>query len=109
MIGGTVIEVVDLATKVYINCIDRPKGRKKGDECAIYVERTENSQKIEIGDSIWWQEGFAMWTPVKNRVSDEEAEKLGLLDGIDYDIKIPRRGHSGVNHPSYSSSIYPDP
>lgn len=104
MVGGTVIEVVDLATKVYVNCVDRPRGRKKADECAIYVERTPEAEKIEIGDAVWWQGGFAYWTPCGNRVSDQEAEKRGLKCGVSYDIKIPRVGCSGVNHPSRTSA-----
>lgn len=97
MVGGTVIEVVDLATKVYVNCAERPHG--KINECAIYVELNAQSDQIEIGDSVWWQGGFAMWTPQSNRVSDEEAKRRGLKCGKDYDIKIPRLGCSGVNHP----------
>jgi hypothetical protein len=93
MIGGTVIEVVDLATKVYINVAERPYN--KIETCAIYVERNENSEKIEIGDQIWWQGGFAMWTPAKNR--NPNLEKLKC--GVDYDIQIQRVGFSGVNPP----------
>ena len=104
MVGGTVIEVVDLATKVYVNCADRPRGRKKADECAIYVERTPEAEKIEIGDSIWWQGGYAFWTPAPNRLSEAEADALRLKRGSDFDISIPRRGYSGVNHPSRTSA-----
>jgi hypothetical protein len=100
MVGGTVIEVVDLATKVYVNCADKPRGHKKADECAIYVERNSNAEKIEIGDAIWWQGGSAYWTPCANQVSGKEAKKRGLRCGVDYDIEIPRIGYSGVNHPS---------
>lgn len=89
MVGGTVIEVVDLATKVYINCVDKPRGRKKADECAIYVERNSDSEQIDIGDIIWWQGQFAYWTPLNN-----------LVCGRGYDIKIPRIGYSGVSRPN---------
>ena len=102
MVGGTVIEVVDLATKVYLNCADRPYS--KIEECAIYVEKNAQSEQIEIGDAVWWQGGYAMWTPKGNRVSGEVAEKRGLKCGKDYDIKIPRRGYSGVNHPCRPSA-----
>lgn len=102
MVGGIVIEVVDLATKVYINVADRPYS--KLEECAIYVERNVDSERIEIGDAVWWQGGFAMWTPQGSRVGGEKAEKRGLKCGKDYDIKIPRIGYSGVNHPSRPAS-----
>ncbi len=94
MVGGTVIEVVDLATKVYVNCADRPYN--KTEECAIYVARDDNSQKIEIGDGIWWQGNKAMWTPAANRTNDRQAKKRKLKCGVDYDIVIPRIGYSGI-------------
>jgi len=84
MVGGIAIEIVDLATKIYINVADRPHEKL---ECqAIYVERNTNSEKIEIGDAVWWQGKFVMWTPQANRT----AKKRNLKCGIDYDIKIPR-------------------
>lgn len=100
MVGGTVIEVVDLATKVYVNCADKPRGRKKADECAIYVKRTPESEKIEIGDSIWWQGRVAYWTTCANR----NGHNRGLECGVDYDIPIPRIGYSGVSHPTNRES-----
>lgn len=105
MVGGTVIEVVHLADRVYINCADFPKDRKKADQCAIYVVRNEVSEKIEIGDAVWWQERLAYWTPITNRCSDEEAERKGLRQGIDWDIEILRIGFSGVRHPSEQQSL----
>jgi hypothetical protein len=104
MVGGTVIEVVDLATQVYVNCADKPRGRAKADECAIYVERTAESEKIEIGDAIWWQGRVAYWTPCQNRVSAQEAGRRGRRCGTDFDIAIPKLGYSGVKHPSRQSS-----
>ncbi len=104
MVGGTVIEVVDLATKVYVNCVDKPRGRKKADECAIYVNRTAEAEKIEIGDALWWQGGFAYWTPCCNRHGDEHLDERKLKCGVDYDIKIPRYGYSGVPHPNRPSA-----
>jgi hypothetical protein len=103
MVGGTVIEVVDLATKVYVNCADKPRGRKNADECAIYVDRTPEAEKIEIGDAVWWQSKFAYWTPCRNIVSSDERTRRRFKSGVDYDIKIPRRGYSGVSHPSRKS------
>lgn len=95
MVGGTVIEVVTLKEKVYINCIDHPAGRQIGDQCAIYVERNSTSERVEIGDAIWWQGRVAYWTPCANR----SGRPKGLRCGIDYDIPIPRMGYSGVSHP----------
>ena len=56
MVGGTVIECCDHPTdrsRIYINCANRGKNQKRADECAIYVARNQDSEQIEIGDSIW--------------------------------------------------------
>jgi hypothetical protein len=87
MVGGTVIEACVChydQTKMYINCADRPYTRTE--ECAIHVEVTKDSLQIQIGDMVWWQGRLAFWTP---------ADDSGRVE-----VKIPRRGYSGVNHPS---------
>lgn len=103
MVGGVVIEVCEHPTdrfKLYVNCADRAySGQRKPDECAIYVERNETSEQIQVGDALWWQGQSAMWTPQKNRVSAKEANRLELRCGVDFDVKIPRIGYSGVAHP----------
>lgn len=103
MVGGTVIEVADDPARpnvIYVNCADKPRGRRIADTCAINVERNADSERIEVGDSVWWQGRWAMWTPQANRVSSEESERRGLKCGKDFDIQIPRVGYSGVKHPS---------
>ncbi|TXH55024.1 MAG: hypothetical protein E6Q97_09745 [Desulfurellales bacterium] len=107
MVGGIVIEVCDHPTdrhKLWVNCADRAyRKQKHPDECAIYVEKNETSARIQIGDGLWWQGRDAMWTPQENRGSQEEREKRGLKCGVDYDIRIPRIGYSGVAHPHTGS------
>lgn len=85
MVGGTVIEVITLEDRIWINCRDSNQGRK--DECAIYVERNAHSEAIRAGDVVWWQSQHAMWTPIS-------ADLRGFED-----IKIPRIGYSGVPRP----------
>jgi hypothetical protein len=92
MVGGIVIEVIILPDKVYVDCRDA----RYRDTCAIHVVRNQDSETIEFGDRLWWQERWAYWTPAdKNRV----------------DVKIPRVGYSGVLHPSLKRIVdrwYPD-
>lgn len=90
MVGGTVIEVLVMANRVYINCQDR----EYGGECAIFVERNGNSEQIRRGDCVWWQGRYALWTPWANE------GKPWLQCGVDFDIQIPRIGYSGVPHPA---------
>lgn len=103
MVGGKVIEVCSVKDRpdvLFVDCADKPRGRSKADTCAIYVERTPSAEKIEIGDSLWWQGRTAYWTPACNNISSEESAKRGNKGGRDYDIPIPRVGYSGVKHPS---------
>lgn len=95
MVGGKAIEVADVKERpgvIFVDVADRGGGRRT-DTCAIYVERNSNSEKIEIGDSLWWQGGWAMWTPATYRQGSGKC-------GVDYDIKIPRVGFSGIKHPT---------
>jgi hypothetical protein len=96
MVGGSVIDHVILLDKVWVNC----REDCSGSECAIYVERTDRSRSISEGDMIWWQGGYAFWTPSFNRVSEEEGRKRGSKCGIDYEIKLKRIGYSGVGRPT---------
>lgn len=91
MVGGTVIETIVLPEKVWVNCDEARSYEAEGGwvtipsrECAIYVERTPESRSISEGDSLWWQGGWAMWTP-RNRAFE--------------DRKLKRIGYSGVSRP----------
>lgn len=104
MVGGTVIEVAEVKDRpdiLFVDCRERTTGYA-GSTCAIYVERNKDSERIEVGDSLWWQGGWAMWTPQANRVKNcnHRHHESCNRTGIDYDIKIPRRGYSGVEHPA---------
>ncbi len=103
MVGGRVVEVSEVKNRpdvLYVDCADFQYRRKRPDTCAIYIEKNRTSELIEIGDSLWWQGRFAMWTPLRNCVPEDGGEDLRC--GIDYDIEIPRIGYSGVDHPDRS-------
>ena len=80
MIGGLVIETIVLANRVWINYAER----QSRSQCAIYVERTPASEKVRLGDMLWWQGAYAMWTPLDKRFIEK---------------KLLRIGSSGVNRP----------
>jgi len=91
MVGGRVIEVCavkEFPGRLFVDVCDRPYSRLE--TCTIYVERNETSERIQVGDSIWWQGRNAMWTP-------QDSQRLRA--GVDHDIVIPRIGYSGVRHP----------
>lgn len=90
-VGGRVIETIDCGDKVWVNTKERYWNGSKwklGDQCAIYVERNDNSLRIRFNDSLWWQGGKAYWTARDG--SNKE------------DTPIPRIGFSGVPRPAHS-------
>lgn len=97
MIGGTVTETIHLPDRIWVNTVDDDE--KRNDHCAIYVERNDKSERIKPGDSVWWQGGNAMWTPYANRGCNRPQGAPEQRGGVDYDIRIPRIGFSGVKRP----------
>jgi hypothetical protein len=89
MVGGIVTQTIVLADKVWVDC-EEPDSPSKS---AIYVERNATSERIQPGDTVWWQGGYAMWTPYGTN---------GTRCGKDYDIKIRRIGFSGVKRPDHA-------
>ena len=57
MIGGTVIETIVYDGLVWINVKD------DNDWCAINVEACDKARCVSEGDIVWWQGGFAYWSP----------------------------------------------
>lgn len=97
MIGGTVVEVIELADRVWVNVVEDREGSDT--HCAVYVEKNDKSAIIKPGDALWWQSGSAMWTPYANRGSVRGPAAPVQRGGVDYDIRIPRIGFSGVKRP----------
>jgi len=85
-VGGKVIDQKIFDDKVYINTSD-------GSECAIYVERDKNSERVRVDDIVWWQGNRAFWT-TKDRKSQVE-------------IVLKRRGFSGVPYPHDMLEVKP--
>lgn len=82
-VGGTVVDVVVVRPdKVWVNTIDRADLMHGGCTCAVYCNPLH--ERIEVGDSLWWQGGWCFWTPRTRERSD---------------VKLPKIGFSGVNHP----------
>jgi hypothetical protein len=82
MIGGKIVEIILESDAVFLNVQDRTY--PKDPRCGIYVERNEFSELMQIGDDVWWQGKWAMWTSDDRRFIDKQ---------------ILRLSGSGVNHP----------
>lgn len=102
MVGGKVIEVASHPERLdvlFVNVADKPYS--KVETCGVFVERNETSERIRVGDSLWWQSEVCYWTP-KERLPDYESRHGDMIDmfgGVDYDIKIPKKSYSGVTNP----------
>lgn len=95
MVGGSVVDVrvVD-SSKLFVMCQDRTYG----DRCAIHVGRCERADRIQVGDSLWWQGFKAFHTPAANRLPEAQSQRHGHRQGVDFDIELTKIGYSGIRY-----------
>lgn len=89
MVGGTIIDIVKVSpAKWWVNCLENRRSASAqpfaGTECAIYLN--PGAESPEVGDQLWWQGRYAMWTPA---------------DRSRTDVKLDRIGFSGVSRPEH--------
>jgi hypothetical protein len=88
LVGGTVVGLARNAKYTLVNVNDK---KYSDDHCAIRVIEKRKKDgapvKINIGDSIWWQSGLAMWTP-------KGAKTVGAGQGETWDIVLTKVGYS---------------
>lgn len=90
MIGGIVIETIQLPDKIWVNC--RGRDSERNDTCAVFVENSDKARSISAGDKFWWQAGVCYWTPWPQK---KEPKKIG----IDYEIQLKKIGFSHHSRP----------
>lgn len=99
MVGGEVVEVASHPERLdvlFVNVVEKPYSNVR--TCGVFVERNQVSERIRVGDSLWWQCGICYWTPKENK--EKYAGRTDeMLGGTDYDIKIPKKSYSGVSNP----------
>ena len=74
-IGGEVIEIIEIKPSMaWINTYDGHS------ECAIYCDPTKlpYSEKIQLGDILWWQSGIAYWTSKEKHLKEIPLKKIGF-------------------------------
>lgn len=91
MVGGVVVEVIQLADKTWINC--QGTGCERRGQCAIY---TVPAPDVQIGDKLWWQGRNAYWTPLGSTKSDIPIQRIGF-SGVARPAAYPwrLRGYQG--------------
>ncbi len=77
MVGGKVIGVSIKDGESLLNVQD-----KHGQTCAVRAA----TDKIKVGDEVWWQCGKVMWTPQGTTIHGK--------CGKDFDIQVPKIGYS---------------
>ncbi len=92
MVGGTVVGVTHRDDGTALLTVEKRISRSTVDQCCVRVDerRIDNGNKvyIEINDSVWWQAGKVMWTPIT--LSEDPAY---------HDIQLRKLGHShGFTH-----------
>lgn len=87
MVGGIICEVVKVDdTRWWVDCLDNC------DHCAIYLDPA--GRDIRVGDALWWQGGYAVWTPKVVGTHDHD-ERRGRIDTL-----LKKIGFSGVPRPT---------
>jgi hypothetical protein len=94
MVGGTIVEVLFEKDRIFLNVQDKTYPK---DRCGIYVVRDSDTERIETGDSVWWQGNKVFWTPTAT---------LPGSDVVDY--PLDRASYSGVGHP-YGEDVLDHP
>lgn len=95
MIGGKVIEIIELHDRIWVNC----QCQIHGDICAVFVQKTVHARCISEGDCLWWKADQCYWTPACN------LNRMAILQcGKDIDIPIPKIGFSGMPRPELTPS-----
>lgn len=105
MVGGTVIETLVVPATIENDPESANFGRERPacvwidvqddrgrETCAIYVECTNESRSVSVGDVIWWQGRTAYWTPKSGAFKERE---------------LRRRGFSGVGRPTLTPTTEP--
>lgn len=99
MVGGVVIGLSRRDGKTHVHVADCPHYPKharghcpRPDTCCVYTDeiRVNDGEpvEIELGDSLWWQGGYCLWTPQANRAKND------ARCGVDCDIKLKKIGYS---------------
>lgn len=92
MIGGTIIEIIELRDRFWVNCQDTVSPG----QCAVFVQKTVHARCLSEGDAFWWQADKCYWTPACNM------NRMAVLRcGFDFDIPIPKIGFSGMPRPEH--------
>jgi hypothetical protein len=93
MVGGTVIGLARGPESTLVHVQDT--GDYKHDRCSVRVTEkrkdTGESVQIGLGDSVWWQSGEVMWTPLAVK---EAGIDWGVDCGKAWDIALPKIGYS---------------
>jgi hypothetical protein len=75
MIGGTVESVTPDGERIKIVVTETTYER--ADYCAIRVKPSADARAVKPGEGLWWQGGFAYWTPANRSRRDVALERVG--------------------------------
>ncbi len=75
MTGGKVIEVAEVAGEPKLLYLDV---RDTDETCGIYIEKTDTSLQIQIGDDVCWKFDEAIWSPAEDPRKKVTFHKIGF-------------------------------
>jgi len=74
MVGGTIIKIAREPDNILLTV--QGKGSEHNDVSCIRVVLTD--LPLAVGDSIWWQDRKALWTPADRSREDVPIERIGF-------------------------------
>lgn len=86
--SGIICEIVKVSTtRWWVDCL-----RRNNNHCAIYLDPA--GRDIRVGDALWWQGGYAEWTPKVAGTHEYDARR-GRVATL-----LKKIGFSGVSRPT---------
>ncbi|MBA3686905.1 MAG: hypothetical protein H0W72_16930 [Planctomycetes bacterium] len=68
-----ITEVFPCDRFIEVHVVEEKHGRR--DRVGLHLARSNHN--MQPGDTIWWQGGYAMWTPKSRRLTDVPLERRG--------------------------------
>lgn len=74
MVGGKISKITNLPSKLILQCVDNIRPHET---TSVTIERSELSDKITIGDQLWWQNKKVFWSSQDKKYQDHPFNKIG--------------------------------
>ena len=87
-----VIGIMRKADRTTLHCRDQRSTDQVCVDCREVMVDTGKPVTVRLGDQVWWQGPYVLWTPdvTKNSVFDIKLPKLGYSHDSSHDIEASK-------------------